>query len=60
MLTASVAIVRCAENSDHILIVAPVVTLHHQLVCAANELQTIRVVELLADILYMQKSTAYD
>jgi hypothetical protein len=51
VLTASVAVVGCAEDRDHVLLMAPVVSLHDQLVCAADEVQPIGVVELLTDVL---------
>jgi hypothetical protein len=49
--TASVAVVGRAEHGHHRLLVAPIVALHDQLVCAADEVQAVGVVELLADVL---------
>lgn len=47
VLTTAVAIIWRAEDGDHILVVAPVVALHDQLVCPCNQGQLICVVELL-------------
>jgi hypothetical protein len=50
-LTASVAVVWRTEYGDHVLVVAPVVALHHELVRAADQVKPVGVVELLADVL---------
>ena len=49
--TAAVAVVGRREDGDHILVVRPVVALHHQLVRARDQVQAVRGIELLADIL---------
>ena len=51
MLTAAVAVVGCAEDGDDVLVVAPVVALHHQLVGASHQVELVGVVELLRDVL---------
>ena len=51
LVTASVAVVRGREHRDDIPVVRPVVAVHHKLMCSCDQLQVIRVVELLRDIL---------
>lgn len=46
-LTASVAVVRRTEDGDNILVVAPVVAFHDQLMRPGHKCQTVCVVELL-------------
>lgn len=46
-----VAVVGGREDGDHVLLVAPVVALHHKLVRARHQREAIGVVELLADVL---------
>lgn len=54
-----VAVVGSAKNSANSLIVGPLVALHHQLMSSGNEHQTIRVVELLRDILQNRAHKGY-
>ena len=49
--TAAVAVVGGAEDGDHVLVVAPVVALHDQLVGPGDEGELVGVVELLGDVL---------
>jgi len=51
LVTASVAVVRSREHCDDVPVVRPVVAIHHKLMCSCDELQVIRVIELLRDIL---------
>mmetsp|Transcript_123539 Transcript_123539/g.360766 ORF Transcript_123539/g.360766 Transcript_123539/m.360766 type:complete len:214 (-) Transcript_123539:283-924(-) len=51
LVTAAVAIVWSGENRHDVSVMAPVVALHHKLVCPRNELQAIGMVELLRDVL---------
>ena len=50
-VTASVAVVRCREHSHYISFMRPVVAIHHQLMGSWDQLQVIRVVELLRNVL---------
>ncbi len=50
-LTTSVAVVGCAEDGDDILVMAPVVALHDQLMRSRHQSQTICMVELLRYVL---------
>ena len=49
--TAAVAVVGGREDGDDILVMAGVVALHDELVGSGHQVQGIRVVELLADVL---------
>jgi len=49
--TTSVAVVGCAEDGDNILVMAPVVALHDQLMRSRHQSQTICLVELLRYVL---------
>lgn len=51
LITASVAIVRRWEHSDHIALVAVLIPLHHQLMRACYSIQPVCMVELFRDIL---------
>lgn len=51
VLTAAVAVVGRREDGDDLVVVAPVIALHHQLVRPRHQLQAVVVVELLADVL---------
>jgi hypothetical protein len=51
LITASVAVVRCAEDGHHISILAPIVALHDELMRSCDQGQAIIVVERLADVL---------
>eukprot|EP00401_Gymnodinium_catenatum_P017940 CAMPEP_0117606598 /NCGR_PEP_ID=MMETSP0784-20121206/79793_1 /TAXON_ID=39447 /ORGANISM="" /LENGTH=264 /DNA_ID=CAMNT_0005409681 /DNA_START=21 /DNA_END=816 /DNA_ORIENTATION=+ len=51
LVAAPIAVVWRREDRDHVAVVAPVVTLHDKLVCAGDELQSVRMVELLRDVL---------
>ena len=44
--TAAIAVVWRAEDGDHVLLVAPVVALHDQLVRARDQVEPVRVIEL--------------
>ncbi len=44
--TAAVAVVGRGEDGDHVLLVAPIVALHHQLVRPRHQVQPVGVVEL--------------
>ena len=50
-LTTSVAVVGCAEDGNNILVMAPVVALHDQLMRSRHQSQTICLVELLRYVL---------
>jgi len=51
LITASVAVVRCREDSHNVPVLRPVVALHNQLVSAGNQRQAVVVVECLRNIL---------
>eukprot|EP00191_Tetraselmis_sp_GSL018_P009702 CAMPEP_0177609358 /NCGR_PEP_ID=MMETSP0419_2-20121207/19034_1 /TAXON_ID=582737 /ORGANISM="Tetraselmis sp., Strain GSL018" /LENGTH=120 /DNA_ID=CAMNT_0019104253 /DNA_START=194 /DNA_END=557 /DNA_ORIENTATION=- len=51
LVPTAVAVVRGAEYSHHVLLVAPVVSLHDQLMRTGHQLEAVGVVELLADVL---------
>jgi len=51
LVTTSVAIVWCTEYGYHISILAPIVSLHHQLMCTCYQCQTIIMIESFRDIL---------
>ena len=51
LITASVTIIRGRKASDDTSIVLPLVTFHHQLVRAGNEMQPVDVGKLLGDVL---------
>ncbi len=59
--TASVAVIWRGEYGDHVLVVAPVVALHDQLVRPRHQVEPVGVVELLADVLraWYRQSHAY-
>jgi hypothetical protein len=44
-------IIRRREDGDDILLVTPIISLHHELMCARDERESIVMIELLADIL---------
>lgn len=50
LVTAPVAVVGGAEDGDNVSLVAPVVTLHHELVRPRHEGQAVAVVEGLRDV----------
>jgi len=50
-LTTSVTVVGCAEDGDNVLVMAPVVALHDQLMRSRHQCQTICMVELLRYVL---------
>ena len=50
-VTASVAVVWCGENSDNVLVVRPVVSVHHELMGTCDPGEAIGVVELLRYVL---------
>ena len=45
LVTASVAVIGCAKDRDHIPILTPVVPFHDQLMCSGNQRQAVIVVE---------------
>ena len=51
LVAASVAVVRCREDCHYVFVVAPVEAVHHQLVRATHELETVRLIELLGYVL---------
>jgi hypothetical protein len=51
LIPASITVVWSRKNGDHILVVAPIVALHDQLMCAGHQCQTIVVIELLRNVL---------
>ena len=51
LVPASVTIVRGREYRHHILVVAPIITLHYKLMCSRNERETVVVVEMLRYVL---------
>ncbi len=51
LITTSVAVVGCTENGHHIPVLAPIVTLHDELMRSCHQCQTIVVIERLADVL---------
>ena len=58
LITASVAVVRCAEDGHHISILAPIVALHDELMRSRDQCQAIIVVERLADVLTKSLASA--
>ena len=50
-VSASVAVVGRTENSHHIAVVRPIVTIHHKLMGAGDAGQTVVVVELFRNVL---------
>ena len=51
LIAASVAVVGCREDRDNVALVTPIVAIHHKLMGTGNSCQTIRMVELLRDVL---------
>ncbi len=51
LVATAVAVVGSAEDGDYVLVVAPVVPVHHQLMCARHKRQTVVVVVLLGNVL---------
>jgi len=51
LVCASVTVVRCREDSDDVLIVTPIETIHDELMCARNKLQIVHMIELLRNVL---------
>jgi hypothetical protein len=51
LVAATVAVVRSREDRHDVLLVAPVVALHHQLMRARDQRQTVVVIELLGNVL---------
>lgn len=51
LVAAAVAVVRCREDGDHVLVVAPAEAVHDQLVSPGDQRQPVRPVELLRDVL---------
>eukprot|EP00959_Pyramimonas_sp_CCMP1952_P170315 3558456-Pyramimonas_sp.AAC.1 len=49
--TAAIAVVGCTEDRDDIVILTPVVPLHHQLMRACYEAKPVVVVKLLGNVL---------
>lgn len=51
LVATPVTVVRGTEDGDYVAVVTPVVSLHHKLMRARHEGQTIDVIELLGDVL---------
>ena len=51
LVAAAVAVVGGAEDGDDVLLVTPVVAVHHQLVGARHKCEAVVVIELLGDVL---------
>lgn len=51
LVPATVAIIRRRENGNDVPIVRPIVTLHDQLMCSCDQLQSVVVVECFGDVL---------
>lgn len=51
LVSASVAVVRCREDSNHVTFVSPIVSVHHELMGSGNANEVIGVVELLGYVL---------
>ena len=51
LVAASVAVVWSREHRDDVSVVGPVVAVHHKLMGSSDQLQVVRVVELLRDVL---------
>src|SRR4051794_37510729 len=45
LITASVAVVWCTKDRDHISVLTPIISLHHQLMCSGYQRQAVVVVE---------------
>merc|ERR1712232_350928 len=58
LIATAVAVVRRREDGHDVPVVAPIVTLHDQLMSASDELQTIDVIELLRDVLAKRVASA--
>ena len=54
LVAASVAVVGSGEDGDHVPVVGPVVSLHHQLVGPRYQGQPVRMVECLGNVLNIQ------
>lgn len=51
LVAAAVAVVRSGENGHHVPVMAPVVALHHKLMCSGDQRHIVRVVELVRYVL---------
>ena len=51
LVSATIAVVRCREDSDDVALVSPVVAVHDELMGACDPSEIVRVVELLRDVL---------
>jgi hypothetical protein len=51
LVTTPITVIRCRENCDYCLVVTPVVSIHNQLMGSCYQLQIIRVIKVLGDIL---------
>ena len=51
LVSATVAVVRCREDSDNVALVSPVVAVHDELMGTCDPSEIVRVVELLRDVL---------
>lgn len=51
LVTAAIAVVWCREDGHDAAVVRPLVALHHELMCARNEIQLVCVVKLLCHVL---------
>ena len=51
LIAAPIAVIRCAEYGNDVLVVTPIVSLHYELVRPRHERQTVPLVKLFAHIL---------
>ena len=51
LVSATVAVVRCREDSDNVALMSPVVAVHDELMGTCDPSEIVRVVELLRDVL---------
>ena len=58
LVSASIAVVGSTEDGDNGLLVGPVVAIHNQLMGARNQLQVVRVVKVLRDVLSESEASA--
>lgn len=58
LVAAPVAVVGSTENSDHVMIMAPVIPIRDKLVSSCDESQVVRMIELQTDINSKSKPSA--
>lgn len=46
LISAAITVIWCTEYRHNVLVMAPIVPLHHQLMCPRNQRQSVGVIEL--------------